>query len=174
MKHFILALSIGVFFLIQTRIVEAAYVLPYPSYLPGNKLYRVSEFVDSIKKYWYFGTLTQLKYVQEMSDKHLIEAKTLFEYKQYALGVRALEKSNTEASAIPSLLMLLSKEKKSSLEIKTKVNEEMKAHQVVLQRMFSDVPGSIDWVEEKKAPEVIDFSKLFEFSIGLREKVASE
>lgn len=174
MKNFIAIFILIVIFLLQTQTALAEYILPYPSYLSGNKLYKVSEFVDSIKKYWYFGTLTQLKYIQEMSDKHLVEAKTLFEYKQYALGVRALEKSNTDASEIPTILLRLNTEQKSNQAIVQKVNEEMEAHKEVLKRMFLEVPESVNWSEEKKTPFLIDFSKLYLVALGVREKVMTK
>lgn len=173
MKKFILTLSLIGIFLFVSQVAEAAYVLPYPSYLPGNKLYKVSEIIDGLKKYWHFGTLTQLKYVQEMSDKHLVEAKTLFEYKQYALGVRALEKSNSEVVQISPLLSRLAEEKKNNPEIIENVDEEMKSHVGVLARMFSELPDNIEWTEEKQASRVINFSKLFSDAMDLRKKILS-
>lgn len=173
MKKFILVVClIGIFFFL-TEVAESAYVLPYPSYLPGNKLYKVSELIDGIKKYWHFGTLTQLKYVQEMSDKHLVEAKTLFEYKQYALGVMALEKSNGEVSKMPQILMKLQNERKNNADVIKKVKEEMSVHAKVLTRMFSEVPDSIDWTEERERSRVINFSKLFKDAADLRKTVLS-
>jgi hypothetical protein len=144
--------------------------LPYPSYLPGNKLYRISEIIDGAKRYWYFGTLTQLKYAREMADKRIVEAKTLFEYKQYALGVRALKKSNIFISEIPLLLLCLTNEKKNNPEIIRKIEEQMNSHLDVLARMFSEVPDRIEWTEEKQTPREIHFSKLYEEAVAVRAK----
>ncbi|MEK7593089.1 MAG: hypothetical protein AAB508_06965 [Patescibacteria group bacterium] len=171
MKNFISTACLIGIFLFVSQVAEAAYVLPYPSYLPGNKLYKVSEFIDGIKKYWYFGTLTQLKYVQEMSDKHLVEAKTLFEYKQYALGVRALVKSNSEVVQISPLLSRLIEEKKSNPEIVKNVDEQMKSHVEVLTRMFSETPDSIEWTEERQAPRVINLNDFHTIAIQLRQEL---
>ena len=106
-----------------------------------------------------------------MSDKHLVEAKTLFEYKQYALGVRALEKSNSEVVQISPLLSRLIEEKKSNPEIIENVDEEMRSHVGVLARMFSETPDSIEWTEERQAPRVINLNDFHTIAIQLRQEL---
>src|ERR1700690_3290457 len=72
------------------------YVLPYPSYMPGNKLYKVSRILDKLQNYWNWGNIAQERYHLSLSDKYLVEAKTLFEYNQYFLAVDALNRSNQQ------------------------------------------------------------------------------
>jgi len=75
-------------------LIHAEYVLPYPSYMPGNKIYRVSRVVDKIKKYWYFGNIAQIKYHLALADKYLVEAKTLMEYDQLQMPDKDIKKSS--------------------------------------------------------------------------------
>jgi len=83
-----------------SAVFASSYILPYPSYMPGNKLYRISRFIDSISRYWYWGNLSNIKYHQKLSDKYLVEAKVLFDYGQYFLGVEALKRSNEEIKLV--------------------------------------------------------------------------
>lgn len=73
---------------------ETDYVLPYPSFMPGSKLYKLHLIWDALERYWHFGSFGQFKYNLKQSDKYLVEAKTLFEYKQYLLAYNALKKSD--------------------------------------------------------------------------------
>ena len=66
---------------------ESQYVLPYPSAMPGSFLYKLNLVQEEILRYWYFGDFGQFKYNLGLSDKYLVEAKTLFEYKQYLLAI---------------------------------------------------------------------------------------
>jgi hypothetical protein len=138
--------------------VHAEYVLPYPSFMPGNKLYRISRLIDVMKKYWYFGDIAQFKYRLTLSDKYLVEAKTLFEYKQYLLGFDALKRSSTEwQKAVPTTpSMLLS------------YQEAAKKHIEVLERM--DVPDNFLWSPEKSASSKLPLRGEIENAIQLRKK----
>src|SRR3989344_2434627 len=80
--------------------VEAAYVLPYPSYMPGNKLYTFSRFFDEVGRIWNFGSIASTKYALHLSDKYLVEAKTLFEYQQYLLALDALQRSDRQLKCL--------------------------------------------------------------------------
>jgi len=93
-----------VIFLSVSPQVRAEYVLPYPSAMPGNKLYRIMRIIDELKKPLYFGSITRYKYHLSLADKYLVEAKTLFEYKQYLLAVDALERSDREFQEATPLL----------------------------------------------------------------------
>src|SRR5450759_4493421 len=85
----------------HSSLVYADYVLPYPSYMPGSSLYKVSRVVDRLKFYWSWGNIAQIKYHLALSDKYLVEASTLMEYKQYLLGVDALRRSDAEFTKLP-------------------------------------------------------------------------
>ena len=82
----------------------ASYVLPYPSVMPGNRLYEIMEFLTDIKLRMAFGTLATLKLHMHVSDKKIIEAKTLFEYNQYKLALAALEHSDDHIHRVVPLL----------------------------------------------------------------------
>ena len=74
------------FFPVIGAFAQGDYVLPYPGAMPGNRLYTISKIVDYIQSWWSFGNLSQFTYQLSMADKKLVEAKTLFEYKQYLLA----------------------------------------------------------------------------------------
>src|SRR3989338_9822486 len=73
---------------------ESSYVLPYPSYMPGSVYYKTHLVLEKLERYWYFGNFSQFVYNLKLSDKYLVEAKTLFEYKQYLFAYDALKKSD--------------------------------------------------------------------------------
>lgn len=132
--------------------IQAAHILPYPSYMPGNKLYKVSRILDVVKNYWYFGSIAQIKYQLALSDKYLVEAKTLFEYKQYLLGVDALKRSTKEFQEMPIHVKQGQLEKKDmSLQISS-ISESAQAHKNVLLSMKEASPDVYHWTPEKDDP----------------------
>lgn len=145
-----------VFCLLRTvSSVRADYVLPYPSFMPGNKLYRISRLVDEVKKYWYWGRIGQIKYHMMLSDKYLVEAKTLFEYKQYLLAVDALARSNFHFKAI----------KAGSFDL---IREQSLAHRQVLEELRMELPDQFDWTPERKNTTVLPIGKLLEEATVIR------
>src|SRR5690242_19345931 len=82
------------FFFIPIFCVHAEYILPYPGPMPGNKLHKIVQIVDKFQYYWSWGNIARANYFMDLSDKYLVEAKTLFEYKQYLLGVESLKRSD--------------------------------------------------------------------------------
>src|SRR3990167_6873899 len=74
---------------------QSSYVLPYPGEMPGNKVYKLNLIKEKLEKYFYFGNFSQFNYNLKYADKYLVEAKTLFEYKQFLLGDSALKKSDS-------------------------------------------------------------------------------
>jgi len=129
--------------------VEAAYVLPYPSYMPGNKLYRISRLIDTINKFWYAGNIAQVKYHLSLSDKYLVEAKTLFEYKQYLLAVDALHRSREEFDAIPFYVAQGKKEGKDMSMFEQIISDATIAHREVLDMLKNQLPKDFYWQPEK-------------------------
>lgn len=148
--------------------VNAEYVLPYPSYMPGNKLYTVSRIVDRISKYWYWGSIASLKYHLKMSDKYLIEAKTLFEYKQYLLAVDALKRSNGEFQKTPQSLLGAKKEGKDIIQLEKTVKEATQTHVYILNRLRETMPTEFNWTPEKQKPITLRIGSLLEKSIQVR------
>src|SRR5438876_8559854 len=94
--------------------VHADYVLPYPSFMPGNKFYKISKIIETFEKWWYWGSIGQTKYNMQLADKYLVEAKTLFEYKQYFLALKALRQSDAYISKVPLFINQARNEKKDA------------------------------------------------------------
>lgn len=131
---------------------EATYVLPYPSYMPGNKAYKVSRIIDTISFYWYRGNIAQVKYHLNLSDKYLVESKTLFEYKQYLLGVDALRRSSEEFQKLPRYVAGGEGEHKDMTSLISLIHEAGKEHVRVLERMQEESPAEFRWTPEKTSP----------------------
>lgn len=150
---------------------ESTYVLPYPSYMPGNKLYSVSLLWDKFMQYWYFGNLAQFSYNLQQSDKYLVQAKTLFEYKQYLLGYDALKKSNTFFGKSEQALSQAQKENKSIDQKKQLYSEAAMKHIEVLTDLKLLVPAEFTWTPEKEAAQKLNIAQLIDDSLSIREKV---
>jgi len=152
----------------------AEYVLPYPSYLPGNTLYRISRIIDRAKNYWYWGTIAQIKYHIGLSDKYLVEAKTLFEYKQYLLATDALQRSDTEISGLSTQIRVGIREGKDMSSQKSILSDAMQVHITTLKLMKKQLPSEFQWTPEKVAPTNLSIGLLLDTSIGLRQKLLDE
>ncbi len=154
----------------QSR-VYAAYVLPYPSVMPGNKIYRLSRMVDTFKRYWHWGNLSSYRYFLGQSDKALVEAKTLFEYNQYLLAVGALDRSNTSLKDVPEMLRRAKDEGKNIEKYRQELMEAMDAHRRVLAKIKSDTPEEFTWTPEKSTPQLLYIHKLLGESERLRREI---
>lgn len=146
--------------LLLTSGVQAAYVLPYPSYMPGNKLYAASRVLDRLKSYWYWGSIAQFKYRLSLADKYLVEAKTLFEYGQYLLAVDSLNRSNQNVQLLPSFLQKAKHEGKDTVQLDVTLQEAMSVHALVLQELETRLPGEFTWQPEKEAPTELPIAQL--------------
>ncbi len=145
------------------------YVLPYPSFMPGSKFYKVSLVIDELKTYWYFGDFSQFIYNLQQADKYLVEAKTLIEYKQYLLAYNALEKSNKFFSQIKPHLLKAKKQKKNITEKKKILNQAIEKHIEILTFIYTVEPRSYIWVPEKGESSTLNFEKLIQESISIRK-----
>lgn len=154
MKILLLVFISFIFIAITTRNVYAlsSYVLPYPGIMPGSKLYIVSDFFDEARGIFAFGDFASFSYNLSQADKYIVEAKTLFEYKQYLLASESLEKSNAYVSKAKKSLILAKKHNKPVLE-KTKVFQDaLEKHREVLNTLLEILPADFVWEDEKKAP----------------------
>lgn len=111
---------------------EADYVLPYPSFMPGNKLYQVKEVWDKFRGLFMFGNFTKFSYELQLADKKLVEAKVLYEYGQIVLANKALEKYQRHMMVLPKLLTAAKKEDKNISEKEELLKQAKKKHQQVL------------------------------------------
>lgn len=158
------------FFLLPVSI-RAAYVLPYPSYIPGNKIYKISRLVDDIKKYWYFGTIAKTKYYLALSDKYLVEAKTLFEYKQYVLALDALDRSNTYGQLLHLLILKSKQENKDISTMLPIIREYILVHESTLNTLRNQLPTEMLWQPEKQSSVLLPLHELLGAAIEKRKAI---
>lgn len=157
--------------LIYPQLVTAEYVLPYPSYMPGNKLYRISRALDQLKRYWYFGNISQIKYHLRLSDKYLVEAKTLFEYKQYFLALDALDRSNKNVHRLRLLILLSEREKKDISSLLPIIQEDMVVHQSILNTLRNQLPMETLWQPEKQPSVLLPLHQSLDTAIEQRKNL---
>jgi hypothetical protein len=150
---------------------QSDYVLPYPSAMPGGLSYKIHLLYENGSKYWYFGDFGQFDYSLKMADKYLVEAKTLFEYKQYLLGYQALKKSD---QYFPNSLLSLNKAKNNGKNISQKMEilrEAVLKHVETLEKMETNVPGIFNWKPEKAQSTVLNIKDTIEKAINIRKNV---
>ncbi len=154
--------------------VRADYVMPYPSYMPGNTLYRVSRIMDRLKFYWSWGNIAQVKYHLALSDKYLIEAKTLMEYKQYLLGTDALARSDKEFMQLPSYVSGAKKEGVNVNVVQQLITSAAEKHTEVLTGLLTATPDQFTWTPEKSKPTELPLAGMIRASVEQRQHIASE
>lgn len=150
---------------------ESQYVLPYPSFMPGSPLYKLNLIKEEILKYWYFGNFGQFTYNLKQSDKYLVEAKTLFEYKQYLLGYQALKNSDRYFQRTFPYLLRAKNEKKNIIQKEAILKEAALKHIEVLDLIKQQVPRQFVWRPEKSFPTVLNLHDEIEKSIKARKQV---
>lgn len=163
-------LFIIILFLVLPRIsfAQSSYVLPYPSVMQGSLSYRIHLIYESVSKYWYFGNFGQFNYNLKMADKYLVEAKTLFEYKQYLLGYKALKKSDKYFIKILPNLVRAEKNGKNILQKKAVFDNASLKHMEVLQEIKNTIPSIFIWEPEKSIPTNLKLREAINLSIQLR------
>lgn len=139
--------------------------------MPGHLLYKVRLVQEYFEKFWYFGDFGQLSFNQRMSDRYLVEAKTLFEYKQYLLATKALDKSNDYFRKIPGNLLQAKKNNKIIVDKKERVFNEREKHIEVLEELRDDLPPQFVWQDEYKDAQNLELEELINKSIVIRKKI---
>lgn len=157
----------------SSLIYASEYVLPYPSYMPGNKLYKVTRIIDELKRFWYFGNIARFKYHLGLSDKYLVEAKTLMEYGQYLLGADALQQSDKEFMVLPDYLARAESEGVDVSNLKDNVLQAGAKHESVLVWLSTVVPETFTWAPEKAASTELQLGRMLHSSLDLRISIAS-
>jgi hypothetical protein len=173
-KTFVISLLCIVYFLLHIPSVHADYVLPYPSYMPGNKMYRVTRLIDKVKQYWYWGNISQIKYHLGLSDKYLVEAKTLMEYNQYLLATDALVRSDKEFQQLPTYVQGAKNEHVDIARYKQLIVEAGKKHTEILSTLALLVPAKFRWTPEKAKATDLKLQDMLTTSVGIRSKVVNE
>lgn len=149
---------------------KSSYILPYPSFMPGSPLYKVNLIKEKILKYWYFGNFGQFDYNLKQSDKYLVEAKTLFEYKQFLLGYKALKKSDGYFKNLLSGLNAARDENKNINDKRKILKEAALKHTEILSDLKKELPETFLWQPEKSQPTYFYLKKDIEQSISIRMK----
>ncbi len=172
-RHYsrILTIIFLVMFFLKPVYANSSYVLPYPSAMPGSIFYKLNLIQEEILKYWYFGDFGQFKYNLSQSDKYLVEAKTLFDYKQYLLAYQALQKSNNYFKKVEPAILEAKKNGKDIDDKKGLLREAAKKHIEELGRLKNILPSTFDWRPEKKEPQTLNLQGTLENSIKIRQQV---
>lgn len=159
------------FFLLAPNSVfaQSEYVLPYPSSMPGTISYKFHLFFEKIQKYWYFGDFGQFDYNLKQSDKYLVEAKVLFEYKQYLLAYKALNKSDDYFANIKGFLLKSKINNKNTDERQKILKEAALKHIEQLEIIKSNAPKSFIWSPEKSSPTTLDIENEINKAITVRK-----
>lgn len=164
-KVFILFL---LFFLFTPRVfANSEYVLPYPSFMPGNKIYILYNAYSLATKFLYFGDFGKFNYSLKLADRNLVESKTLFDYKQYMLAYKSLKRSD-EYFKRASLIEKVNKNGKD--EKKRLFKSAARKHKEELIKIKEIVPEFILWSPEKEQPTKLELRKAIIESIKIRQK----
>lgn len=170
-KKFIKLFVIIILFLVFAQPARADYFLPYPSYMPGNKLYGVSKVIERLESWWYWGSIGQIKYHMWLADKYLVEAKTLFEYKQYLLAVQALVASDIHIIIIPRYIDKAKSEGKDMSDFVMRFQSELVAHLDIINALIRMLPQTFNWTPENFQPTVLNIKDLLTHSWEIRERM---
>ena len=166
------ALFLFLFFITTNRVfAQTNYVLPYPSGMPGSLLYKIHLVYENVSKYWYFGDFGQFDYNLKTADKYLVQAKTLFEYKQYLLGYNALKKSDSYFVNIMPSLARAERNGKNTLKKKTVLREASQKHIEVLEKTEQETPDVFNWQPEKALSTNLYLKKDIEKAINIRSNL---
>jgi hypothetical protein len=139
--------------------------------MPGSKFYTLSVFIDEVKEYWYFGDFGKFKYNLGQSDKYLVEAKTLFEYKQYFLGSSALKNSNDYFQNVENNLELANRNGKNIKDKEVLYKQASLKHIEILTRLKKEIPRNFFWVPEKGTPTDLFLHKDIDDAISIRKNI---
>lgn len=170
-KFFAFAIAIYLLIAVFPRDVfaQSSYVLPYPSSMPGSIFYKPRIVWEKVMNYWHFGNFGQFEYNLKQSDKYLVEAKTLFEYKQFLLAYNALIKSDRYFMQSPLYLELARKENKNIKDKKNIFRGAALKHIEILYRLKNEVPKTFEWKPEKSSPTTLNLFEAISKSIEIRE-----
>ncbi len=158
------------FFFTNISYAASAYVLPYPSTMPGGISYKFHLVWEEVLKFWYYGDFGQFEYNLKESDKYLVEAKILFEYQQYLLGFAALQKSNDYFTKTLPFLERAKMTGKNITDNRQLLSSAAQKHIEVLEKMEQETPVVFVWNPEKAASSTLSIHQLIDTALKQREK----
>ena len=112
-----------------------------------------------------------LPYPSSMPGSSLYKVHILFEYKQYLLAYKALEKSNNYFLKLPSDLKKAQGSGKNIIEKENIFYEASRKHVEILKSLKIETPESFVWRPEKGSQSNLAIHKLIDISIKLRQSV---
>ncbi len=169
MRIYFVSLILILFFVFPSKaLAESPYVLPYPQTMPGSTWYKLDLIKEELMRYWYFGDFGQFEFALKESDKYLVEAKTLFEYKQYLLGSSALQKSDSYFKKAWPALIRAEKNGKNIEENKIILKNASEKHIEILNELKNKVPKEFNWTPEKSSPSNLKLGDSIIRSINIR------
>ena len=151
----------------QNLFAQSDYVLPYPSAMPGNKVYQLNKLYEKVSDFWAFGSFGEYHFTLKYSDKYLVEAKTLFEYKQYLLASTALRKSDDYFIRVTESLATAQSEGKNIAEKQQQLRSAAQKHREVLLQIKPTVPEGFTWDPEIGESEALNLHSQIENSITI-------
>jgi len=154
---------------LAAALLTITYMLPYPGLMPGHKLYRVREIFDYFNRFWAFGSFSQHKNELELADKKLVEARILFEYKQYPLAIKSLGQSNQHWRKAGNFLEQAKSEGKNISQKLANFEMAGEKHQEILVSLGKFLPEEFVWQPEKQVAQKLEIKKLLEEAIKIRE-----
>lgn len=175
MHHTLVGLTTLILTILFTaKVFAQGYVLPYPGFMPGHPLYKISEIVSQAQEWWSFGSFAKFKYHLAMADKKLIEAKTLFEYKQYLLASQALPQYEDHLRKTNFYLRRAENEDKNISEKRIVFEKAIAKHREVLMRLRQELPENFLWVPEKAQPQTIEIKRILEKELEVGRELEAE
>src|SRR3989344_4167199 len=172
MRYYLLVISFVFFVFANATYVfaESPYVLPYPSAMPESVFYKLNLIQEELLRFWYFGDFGQFKYNLSQSDKYLVEAKTLFDYKQYLLAFQDLQKSDKYLKKIEPAILSAKKNGKNTTDKKKILKEAAEKHIEELLKLKQNLPQTFKWRPEKQQGRTLNLSEAFENSVRVRQE----
>ena len=163
----ILFLFICVVIIATGNVSAQEYVMPYPGFMPGHPLYKISETADTVQQWWSFGSFARFKHHLALADKKLIEAKTLLEYKQYFLATKAVTNYEYQLRLANKFLGEAQNEGKDISEKKVVFRNAITKHREILERLKYESPKEVFWNPEREVPQTIEIEKILNKAIEL-------
>lgn len=147
------------------------YVLPYPGFMPGHPLYKISSMVDSLQEWWSFGDFAKFHYHLNTADKKLVEVKTLFEYKQFLLASESLKTYEKHLKLANNYLSTAAGNGKDISQNRRLFTSAILKHREILERLKLNLPERFLWSPEKESAKVIEIRIILVDAISLGGKL---
>ncbi len=157
-----------VLFTAPNSIAASDYVLPYPPAMPGSTTYILRRIQEKALAFWYFGEFGQFAYNRMLSDKYLVQAKILFEYHQYLLGIKALKESNIYFLQTNEVLAHTPLKKNGRPGEVLLLKRQAEKHIEILKAIERFLPKKYKWEDERKHPIDLNFTNEIQEAIEIR------